>query len=44
MLRTWQAHSATDLRPLFDDYFRYEWIADLPPPGVASQQGWIALP
>ena len=44
MLRTWQAHSPTDLRPLYDSYFRYPWIDDLPPPGVTSQQGWLSLP
>lgn len=44
MLRTWQAHSATDLRPLYDRYFRYDWIDDLPPPGVTNRQGWLPLP
>ncbi len=33
LLSTWQRHSATDLRPLFDDAFRYDWIDQLPPPG-----------
>lgn len=43
MLRTWQAHSPVDLRPLFNDTFRYDWIDTLPPPGVTSQQGWLPV-
>jgi len=43
MLRTWQAHSPVDLRPLYHEYFRYPWIDDLPPPGVTAQQGWLAI-
>jgi hypothetical protein len=26
VLSTWQRHSPTDLRPLYHEYFRYEWI------------------
>jgi hypothetical protein len=33
MLATFQEHSTTDLRPLFDEYFRYEWVWELLPPG-----------
>ncbi len=44
MLRAWQIQSEVDLRPLFNDTFRYQWIDDLPPPGFTGQQGWIALP
>lgn len=44
LLRTWQAHSPTDLRPLFDSYFRYPWISDLPPPGTTTHQGWLPIP
>ena len=44
MLRTWQAYSTADLRPLYDSYFRYDWIDDLPPPGSTSRQGWLSLP
>jgi hypothetical protein len=33
MLLNWQAHSLTDLRPLYHEYFRYEWIDTLPEPG-----------
>jgi hypothetical protein len=30
MLTTWQRHSPTDLRPLYHEYFRYDWIDSLP--------------
>lgn len=43
LLRTWQAHSSTDLRPLFEGYFRYPWIPDLPPPGTTTHQGWLPI-
>ncbi len=33
VLSTWQAHSPTDLRPLFRSTFRYVWIDRLPGPG-----------
>ncbi|RIK46261.1 MAG: hypothetical protein DCC58_03790 [Chloroflexi bacterium] len=33
MLATFQEHSPTDLRPIFDDYFRYPWIWELLPEG-----------
>ncbi|MCO5177552.1 MAG: hypothetical protein M9890_11385 [Thermomicrobiales bacterium] len=33
MLSIFQSHSPTDLRPLYDDYFRYPWIWDLLPAG-----------
>jgi hypothetical protein len=33
MLATFQEHSTTDLRPLFDDYFRYGWVWELGGPG-----------
>jgi hypothetical protein len=33
VLATFQEHSATDLRPLYDSYFRYPWIWDLLAPG-----------
>jgi aminopeptidase N len=33
LLSLWQAHSPTDLRPLFAQAFRYPWIDQLPPPG-----------
>ncbi|MEX1158588.1 MAG: M1 family aminopeptidase [Thermomicrobiales bacterium] len=33
MLATFQEHSATDLRPLFDGYFRYSWVWELSGPG-----------
>jgi hypothetical protein len=33
MLSIWQRHSASDLRPLFHDTFRYDWIDQLPAPG-----------
>jgi hypothetical protein len=33
MLATFQEHSTTDLRPLFDSYFRYSWVWDLSGPG-----------
>jgi aminopeptidase N len=33
MLATFQEHSTTDLRPLFDSYFRYEWVWELLGPG-----------
>jgi hypothetical protein len=33
MLSIWQRHSAADLRPLFHDTFRYDWIDHLPAPG-----------
>jgi hypothetical protein len=32
VLLNWQLHSATDLRPLFREYFRYDWIDQLPDP------------
>lgn len=34
MLTTWQRYSAGDLRPLYHDYFRYEWIDSIPGPGA----------
>jgi hypothetical protein len=43
LLRLWQRHSPVDLRPLFNDYFRYDWIDALPEPGVAAVQGWIPI-
>lgn len=43
LLKLWQQHSETDLRPLYDEYFRYDWIDELPPPGVTTRQGWIPL-
>jgi hypothetical protein len=30
VLSTWQRHSSTDLRPLYHEYFRYDWIDTLP--------------
>ncbi|HUG16068.1 MAG TPA: hypothetical protein VMM78_13750 [Thermomicrobiales bacterium] len=33
MLATFQEYSATDLRPLYDDYFRYPWVWELLAPG-----------
>ena len=33
MLATFQEHSTTDLRPLFDAYFRYAWVWELSGPG-----------
>ncbi len=33
MLSTFQEHSTTDLRPLFDSYFRYSWVWELNGPG-----------
>gem|GEM_PF-1009062 len=33
MLATFQEHSTSDLRPLFDDYFRYDWVWELSGPG-----------
>lgn len=30
VLNTWQRHSPTDLRPLYHEYFRYDWIDTLP--------------
>ncbi|MDQ3547232.1 MAG: hypothetical protein M3439_00290, partial [Chloroflexota bacterium] len=33
MLATFQEHSSTDLRPLFDAYFRYAWVWELSGPG-----------
>jgi aminopeptidase N len=33
MLATFQEYSTTDLRPLFDDYFRYGWVWELGGPG-----------
>jgi hypothetical protein len=32
VLSQWQSHSQTDLRPLYHEYFRYEWIDRLPGP------------
>jgi hypothetical protein len=43
LLRLWQRHSPVDLRPLFNDYFRYDWIDALPEPGVTAVQGWIPV-
>ncbi|MFW6075821.1 MAG: hypothetical protein ACOC9Y_09505 [Chloroflexota bacterium] len=43
MLRVWQEHSEADLRPLYRDYFRYDWIDDLPDPGITGQQGWLPI-
>jgi aminopeptidase N len=34
VLSTWQRHSVNDLRPLFHDAFRYDWIDQLPLPGA----------
>jgi len=36
VLSSWQQVSTTDLRPLFHDYFRYDWIDQLPEPGFAG--------
>lgn len=36
VLHTWQEHAPSDLRPLFDEYFRYEWIWELPGPAFAG--------
>jgi hypothetical protein len=33
MLSIWQRQSASDLRPLFHNSFRYDWIDQLPEPG-----------
>lgn len=33
MLATFQEYSPTDLRPLYDDYFRYPWVWELLAPG-----------
>jgi hypothetical protein len=33
LLATFQEYSPTDLRQLFDDYFRYPWVWQLLPPG-----------
>jgi aminopeptidase N len=33
MLSTFQEHSTSDLRPLFDTYFRYPWVRELSGPG-----------
>jgi len=33
MLSAFQSHSATDLRPLYDEYFRYPWVWDVLPAG-----------
>jgi hypothetical protein len=33
MLSNWQQHSSTDLRPLYHEYFRYDWIDALPGTG-----------
>jgi hypothetical protein len=33
VLSTFQSHSPTDLRPLYDEYFRYPWVWDLLPNG-----------
>jgi hypothetical protein len=43
LLALWQRHSDVDLRPTFNQYFRYEWIDDLPDPGVELQQGWVPI-
>jgi hypothetical protein len=43
LLRLWQRHSPVDLRPLYRDYFRYDWIDSIPEPGVTAQQGWIPI-
>lgn len=42
LLYLWQSNSGVDLRPLFDSYFRYPWIYDLPDPGVTTHQGWLS--
>ncbi len=34
MLLSWQTHSSVDLRPLFHSIFRYDWIDQLPAPGI----------
>jgi len=33
LLSAWQGHSSVDLRPLFAQTFRYDWIDQLPAPG-----------
>lgn len=43
LLATWQSHSDVDLRPLYRETFRYEWIDDLPDPGVEISQGWVPI-
>jgi len=43
LLAIWQQFSDVDLRPTFNSYFRYEWIDDLPEPGVEIQQGWVPI-
>lgn len=43
LLALWQQHSDVDLRPTFREYFRYEWIDDLPEPGVEIGQGWLPI-
>lgn len=40
LLAAWQRHSEADLRPLYRETFRYDWIDNLPDPGVEIQQGW----
>lgn len=34
VLETWQRHSSVDLRPLYSETFRYDWIDRLPEPGM----------
>ena len=43
LLALWQLHSDVDLRPTFNQYFRYEWIDSLPDPGFEIQQGWVPI-
>jgi hypothetical protein len=33
VLATFQQNSSVDLRPLYDDYFRYPWVWELYGPG-----------
>lgn len=43
LLALWQRHSDVDLRPLYRETFRYEWVDNLPDPGVEIQQGWVPI-
>ncbi len=43
LLALWQRHSETDLRPLYRETFRYDWIDALPDPGVEIHQGWVPI-
>ncbi|MBA2454322.1 MAG: hypothetical protein H0V47_14220 [Chloroflexia bacterium] len=43
LLALWQRHSDVDLRPLYRETFRYEWIDNLADPGVEIQQGWVPI-